>query len=78
VGLDIGQQLLERRAIEIAAGIGRVVIMLGEGLPALRRLTLYIGLAGVPLGVQRIELQLQAMLGGFAGVDGAAERFGLL
>jgi hypothetical protein len=74
-GVDILQELLKGRAIEIAAGIGGVVIMLGEGPPALRGLTLYIGLAGIPLGIERIELQFQAMLGGFAGVDGAAQRF---
>ena len=76
-GLDIGQQLFQGRAVEVAAGIGRVVVVLGEGPPALRGLALDIGLAGLPLGVQRIELLLQAMLGGFAGVDRAAQRFGL-
>ena len=35
-------------------------------------LALYIGLAGLPLGVQGVELQVQVMFGGFAGVDGAA------
>ena len=34
-GLDILQQLLEGRAVEVAAGIGRVVIALGQGPPAL-------------------------------------------
>ena len=48
--------------------------MLGQGPPALRGLALDIGLAGLPLGVERIELLIQAMLGGFAGVDGAAQR----
>ena len=47
--------------------------MLGEGSPSLRGLTLYIGLAGIALGIERVELQFQAMLGGFAGVDGAAD-----
>src|ERR1700730_2966819 len=49
--------------------------MLGEGPPSLRGLTLYIGLAGIPLGVERVELQFQAVLGRLAGVDGAADRF---
>ena len=31
-----------------------------------------IGLAGLPLGVQGIELKVQIMFGGLAGVDGAA------
>ena len=48
--------------------------MLGQGPPTLRGLTLYIGLAGIALGIERVELQFQAMLGRFAGVDGAADR----
>ena len=47
--------------------------MLGESPPALRGLASDIGLAGFPLGVQRIELLFQAVLGGFTGVDGATE-----
>src|SRR5438552_3314168 len=68
--------LFESGALEIAPGIGGIVIMLGQGPPALRRLTLYIGLTGIPLSVERIELLLQAMPGGFAGVNGATEYFG--
>src|SRR3981189_1837552 len=61
--------------MKIATGIGGVVIVLGEGAPSLRGLTLYIGLAGIALGIERVELLFQAMLGGFAGIDGAANRF---
>jgi hypothetical protein len=32
--------------------------MLGKSLPTLRGLALYIGLAGIPLRIQRIELLL--------------------
>jgi hypothetical protein len=39
-------------------------------------LTLYIGLAGLPLGIQGIEFQVQVMFGRFAGVDGAAGDLG--
>src|ERR1700676_4103798 len=49
--------------------------MLGKGSPSLRGLTLYIGFAGLALGIERVELQFQPMLGGFAGIDGAANRF---
>jgi hypothetical protein len=49
--------------------------MLGEGPPSLRGLTLYIGLTGIPLGIKRVEFQFQSVLGRFAGVDGAANRF---
>jgi hypothetical protein len=74
-GVDILQELLKSRTIQIAAGIGGIVIMLGEGPPAPRGLTLYIGLAGIPLGIERVELKFQTMLGGFASVDGAADGF---
>ena len=36
-------------------------------------LALDVGLAGLPLGVEGVELQVQVMFGGFAGVDGTAE-----
>jgi hypothetical protein len=73
--VDVLQELLKGRAVKIAAGIGGVVIMLGESPPSLRGLTLYVGLARIPLGVERVELKFQTMLGGFASIDGAADRF---
>jgi hypothetical protein len=51
--------------------------MVGEGFPTLRGLALDVGLAGFPLGVQRVKFLLQSMLGGFPAVDGAAEEFGV-
>jgi hypothetical protein len=42
--------------------------------PALMGLALYICLASLPLGVQGVELQVEVMFGGFAGVDGAASQ----
>ena len=75
-GLDIGQQLFECGSVQVAAGIGGVVIMLGEGSPSLRGLTLYIGLAGVSLGIERIEFQRKAAFRGFTGIDGATQKFG--
>jgi len=44
--------LLKGRAVQVAARIGGIVIMLGKGLPSLRGLTLDIGLAGIPLGIE--------------------------
>src|SRR6476619_6381444 len=38
-------------------------------------LTLDVGLAGLPLGIKRVELEVEIMLGRFAGVDRAAEEF---
>jgi hypothetical protein len=73
--VDILQELLEGRPVEIAAGVGGVIIVLGECSPPLRGLTLDIGPACVTLGIERIELEFQAMFSGFAGVDGAADSF---
>jgi hypothetical protein len=35
-------------------------------------LTLYICLAGLALGIERVEFQVEVMLGRFAGIDGTA------
>ena len=39
-------------------------------------LTADVGLRGVMLGVERVEVLLEPMLGGHAGVDGTANRLG--
>src|SRR5205085_3309345 len=38
-------------------------------------LTLYIGRRRIVLGIQRVELLIEPLLGGDPGVDGAADRF---
>ena len=48
--------------------------MLGQQLPALRSLALDVGLAGLPLSIEGVELLIQSVLGRFAGIDGAAQR----
>jgi hypothetical protein len=72
---DFSEEAFQGGAFEIAAGVGGVVIVLGQCLPALRGLTPYIGLAGLALSVQGIELLVEAVLGRLAGVDGAADGF---
>jgi hypothetical protein len=77
-GFNIYQQLFfEGGAVEVAAGIRRIVVVLRQHLPAQRRLALDIGLAGISLCIQRIELLLQSMFGGFAGIDGAVQKLGI-
>ena len=71
-GLDVGEQLLQGRALQRAAGEAAVVIALADGGPAFRLLAGDIGLAGLALGVEGVELHVEAFLGGLAGVDGAA------
>jgi hypothetical protein len=54
------------------AGVGGVVILLRQNPPTLGRLTLYICLACLPLGIERVELLIQAVFSGFSGVDSTA------
>jgi len=71
-GADIGQELLQRRAVERGTGECTIVVAAGDQPPAFVRLALYIGLAGFALGVERVEGKLEIVLGRFARIDGAA------
>ena len=71
-GRDVGEQTLQRRPLHIAAGIAGVVVELGQRLPAFMLLAAHIRLAGLPLGVEGIELLLEPFLRRLAGVDRAA------
>jgi hypothetical protein len=73
---DGGEEGLEGRALQAAARETAVVIALGTEPPALMGLRLDIGLGCLALCVERIELLLEPMLGGFAGVDRAAQGAG--
>ena len=74
--LDVGQQPLERRPLQGAAGVAAVVVQLGQQDPAFALLADDEGLACLALGVERVEVLLQPLLAALAGVDRAAE-FGL-
>ena len=73
---DSGEEGLEGRALQAAAGETPVVIALGTEPPALMGLGLDVGLGRLALGIERVELLLEPMLGGFAGVDRAAQGSG--
>src|SRR5690606_24398813 len=60
-------------AFQRAAGDAAVVILIADQHPAFRPLTSDVRLAGLSLGMQAVELLFQPFLGGFAGVDGAAQ-----
>ena len=75
-GPDIGQEMLQGRAVEGGAREAAIVIVIRDEPPAFVRLALDIGLAGFPLGIERVELEIQIMFGRFAGVDRAALDFG--
>ena len=71
--LDVGQQALQRRTLQRCAGDPAVIVAVRHQQPALGLLARDIGLAGLALGVERVELLLQAFLAGLARVDRAAE-----
>jgi len=73
---DIVQQILQGRAIQRGAGQAAVVEPLPNQYPTFMRLALDVGLTGLPLGVQRVEGQIQIVLGRLARVDRAALAFG--
>jgi hypothetical protein len=61
--LDIREEPLQGRAVQRAAGDAAVVIVIAHQRPALRALTGDVGLASLALGVETIELLLEAFLG---------------
>src|ERR1700741_5303747 len=74
---DIAEQVLERRALHARARDPTVVVMSPDQPPPLTRLALDKCLACLALGVERIEVLLQSLLGRLAGIDGAAPEHGL-
>jgi len=70
---DIGQELPHGRTLERGAGECTIVVAVREQALAFVRLTLYICLAGLALGIERGKGKVEVMLGGFAGIDGAAQ-----
>ena len=74
-GADVVQQSLQVGAIGRPAGVSAIVIARSDQSPAGMGLTLYIGRGSIVLGIQRVELLIEPMVGGDPGVDGAANRF---
>ena len=70
---DISQQPFQAGTLQRAAGYATVIILIADQHPALGALAGDVSLAGLPLGVQAVELLLQPFFGGFPGVDGAAQ-----
>jgi hypothetical protein len=61
------ESFLRRRAIDRVAREAAVVVAIAESLPALMGLALDVGLRGFALIVERVELLLEAAVGGDAG-----------
>src|SRR3984893_18586405 len=72
-GLDVLQKPLERRPLHRPAGKAPIVIHVGKRDPSGMTLAYDIGLARLPLSIERIEFLLEAFVGRFAGVDRAAD-----
>ena len=72
-GLDIAQQALQGGPLQRAARDAAVVVAVGQRHPALGRWLAMKASPGLALGVEAVELLLQALLAGLAGVDRAAE-----
>ena len=73
-GADIVQQSLQVGTIGGPTGISAVVISRPDQGPAGMGLTFDIGRGGIVLGIQRVELLVEPMLGGDPGIDRAADR----
>src|SRR4029079_9660283 len=71
--LEGGEEPLQGRTLQRAAREAAVVIAVRDEQPAFGFLAGDIGLAGLALGVEAVELHLEALLGRLAGVDRAAE-----
>lgn len=64
--VDIGEQLLQRRTLQVAARAAAIIIALRQTALALMALAGDEGLAGLALSMQRIERLLQSFLRRFA------------
>src|SRR5208282_1176518 len=69
---DVGEQPLQSRPSHRRAGEPAVIITRAQAHPAFVALAGDEGLASLALRKQRIEFLFEPLLGGFAGVDGAA------
>lgn len=68
------QQLLKSGTVHVAARVAAIVVMLVHYRPALPRLAVDVGRAGVELGFKGIVVLVESFVGGLAGVDGASLR----
>src|SRR6516225_8579864 len=70
---DIGQELPHGRTLERGAGECTIVVTVRDQAPAFVRLTLYVCLAGLALGIERGKGKVEVVLGGLPGIDGATQ-----
>ena len=73
-GPHILQQPLQGWPVGVAAGEAAVVVFGPQQRPTRVRLAADIGLRGIILGVERVEVLLEPLVGRHAGIDRAANR----
>ena len=73
---DVGQELLQAWPLHVAAGEPAVAVVGAEGVPAGVALAGDVGLGRLPLGVQAVEVLVEALLVALAAVDGAPHGLG--
>jgi hypothetical protein len=73
VGANVREELLEGRAVGGSAGKAAIVIAGTNQAPTGMGLTADIGLRRIILGVERVEVLIEARLGRDPGIDGAAD-----
>src|SRR3977135_4005912 len=73
-GADIVQQLLKVGAVGGPAGVSPIVIAGADQSPAGMGLAFDVGGGGLVLGIQRVKLLIEAMVGRNPGIDRAADR----
>ena len=64
------EQPLQRRSLGIAAGEAAIAVVASQQRPARMGLTSDIGLSGIVLGIQRIEVLFEPSIARYPGVDG--------
>src|SRR5262249_19755953 len=70
---NVTQQRLQSRALQCSARETPVGIMGLDQLPALMGLALDVRFRRFALGIERVEVLFEPVLGGFASVDGTAQ-----
>lgn len=77
-GLHAGEKPPHGRPVHVAAAEPAVVVPVLEAGPAFALLARDVGLAGLPLGVEGVELLLQTLVGGLPSIDGAPDHPGFI
>ena len=73
LGANVVEDGLQGRALHRSPGVAAVIIAAADQFPAFMGLTFDVGFEGLALIVEGVELLFEAVLGGDAGVDCAAQ-----